>query len=280
MKLGITEYSYHRTAREGKIDIETFLGTAADLGFEGVDLLSYDIFWKDREAEMEKIPQWLAQTGLTLAAYSTSDNMVTEDTEERDRQVGRVTQAIVDASRLKAPVLRVFGGSRSSDISKERSLELVIEGFSKVLPVAEREGIVLAVENHGGVPGTSAEVLQVIKALDSDYFKACVDVGNFLGAGQEPTEAVPEVMPYAAHIHLKDMSKLPAQRDDARSQRLGYALESTVLGEGDIDYSVIFPMIEESGYAGFAALEYEGKKVEETEGVKKSLANIRRLLEK
>ncbi len=279
MKLGITEYSFHRTAREGKMDIETFLRAAAALGFEGVDLLSYDIFWKDREAEMAKVPQWLAETGLTLAAYATSDNMVTEDREERTRQTTRVTQAIEEASRLKAPTLRVFGGSVSSDISKERSLELIIEAFGEVLPVAEREGIVLVIENHGGVPGTSAEVLKVLKALGSDYFKACVDVGNFLSAGQEPTEAVPELMPYAAHIHLKDMKKLPAQPGDARSQRLGYALESTAVGEGDIDYSVIFPVIEKSGYAGFAALEYEGKE-DEMEGVKKSIANIRKLLEK
>ena len=279
MKLGITEYSFHRTAREGKMDIETFLRTAADLGFEGVDLLSYDIFWKDREAEMASVPQWLAETGLTLAAYATSDNMVTEDREERARQTGRVTQAIEEASRLKAPLLRVFGGSVSSDISKERSLQLIIEAFGEVLPVAEREGIVLVIENHGGVPGTSGEVLQVIKALDSDYFKACVDVGNFLAVGQEPTEAVPELMSYAAHIHLKDMKKLPAQPGDARSQRLGYALQGTAVGEGGIDYSVIFPVIEQSGYAGFAALEYEGTE-DEMEGVKKSIANIRKLLEK
>ena len=279
MKLGITEYSFHRTARDGKMDIETFLRTAADLGFEGVDLLSYDIFWKNREAEMAKVSDWLKETGLILAAYATSDNMITEDKAERIRQIARVTQAIVEASRLKAPILRVFGGSVSSEIPKERSLELVIEGFGEVVPVAEREGIVLAIENHGGVPGTSAEVLQVIKALDSDYFKACVDVGNFLGVGQEPTEAVPALMPYAAHIHLKDMKKLPAQRGDARSQRLGYALQGTAVGEGDIDYSVIFPVIEQSGYAGFAALEYEGTE-DEMEGVKKSIANIRKLWER
>jgi len=278
MKIGITQYSYHRTMADGAMDYEGFINKAAALGFETVDIVGY--WWKDEMAESAKCQDWCKAAGGDLAAYAIRDNLVVLDEAEQDEQCEQIRHGLEIAARMNAPMMRVFGGHLTDDIDNEQAYELVVKGFKKVAGDAEKAKVILALEDHGGMPGTSGEVLRVMEAVGSEYIKPLVDLGNFLGKGQRPEEAVKDLASTAAMTHVKDFKLLPKDGDEGRPCKYGdYNLLGCTVGDGTIDLVQCFQTLADAGYDGSITLEYEGSEDEET-GIKRSLEAIRNALAK
>lgn len=248
MKLGMTMYSFNRYAREGRMDTLGFIRWAADVGLECVDLLAY--YWQDEKEEPDRARELVEDLGLELAAYAVGNNFVQPEASKMQEQVDYVRRGIEMAWRLGAPVMRVFGG-HAPDMPKEEALKYAVEGLGRVVEEAEEAGVILAIENHGGVPGTADEVMWVLQELDSPWIGACVDVGNFIGAGDDPVEATGRVVGYAVHAHIKDLRRLEQPDGSVR-------WESCTPGKGDIDYSAVLRIFKQAGYTGALAIEAEG----------------------
>jgi sugar phosphate isomerase/epimerase len=77
---------------------------------------------------------------------------------------------------------------------------------------------------------------------------------------------VKNALPYCAYVHVKDYAKLPDG-----------SLKRVTVGEGDVDLVGCLRIIQESGFDGFVALEYEGEEDELT-GVPTSMAVMKRAL--
>ncbi len=246
MKLGMTMYSFNDYAREEKMDVLGFIRTAADLGVEAVDLLAY--YWKDEREEPLRARELIEDLGLELAAYAVGNNFVQESEARLQEQVDYVRRGIEMAYELGAPVLRIFGG-HAPHMPKEEALKLAAEGIERVLEEAQEADVVLALENHGGVPGTAEELTWLIEHFDSPWLRACVDVGNFVHF-EDPAEAVARVVGYAAHVHIKDLKKV-GEGEQAK-------WEACTPGEGDIDYDRILPLFKDAGYDGALSIEAEG----------------------
>lgn len=286
MKLGVTMYSFNDSYRKGKITIEGFIDFCGTLGIQGLDLISY--YWKDREAEIRKVPSLLKKNDLAIVAYGTGNNFVYEDEEKRDEEIRRVKWEIDTAAALEAPLMRVFGGSYTISAQENKghdpkwgvygghlgpgkteddAIELSIAGLRECTDYAEKKGVVLALENHGGVPGTSRAVRRILDAVNSPFLRALVDIGNFVPDNQDPIEAMKELVPYAAHVHVKDM-------------RTYGKIEHCMLGEGIVDLEAIVRLLVQSGYDQFLSLEYEVPGVDEKEGIERSIDYVRRTLRK
>jgi sugar phosphate isomerase/epimerase len=248
MKLGMTMYSFNRYARQGKIDVPGFIRWAADAGLESVDLLAY--YWKNESDEPEEARALIDDLGLELAAYAVGNNFVQADKAKFQAQVDVVRRGIEMAHRLGAPVMRIFGG-HAPDMPQPDAFKLAAEGIALVVDEAEDAGVVLAVENHGGVPGTSEEVVELLQEIDSPWVRACVDVGNFITANDDPLEAVSRTVGYAVHVHVKDMKRIEEEDGKISWQRC-------TPGQGDIDYPTVLRLLARNNYAGSLAIEAEG----------------------
>lgn len=271
MKLGCTMYSFNRRARAGEMSIEGFLDYCGGIGLESVDLLSY--YWTDQAREMAAVPELLQRNHLMLAAYAVGNNFVQAEPEVRAAQLQMVRDGVDTAAKLGAPVLRVFGGSRpkpgSAVGSPEQALQLAIDSLTACASYAADKGVVLGVENHGGLPGTAAEVRQVLDAVNSPALRLIFDVGNFVGVGDDPVTAARALAPWVAHVHLKDLGPEPLDEGGRR--------EALPLGDGSIDLAGVFRVLQEHRYAGSLAIEYEGRS-DPAEAVRRSAAHVRKLL--
>jgi len=278
MKTSITMYSFHRAARHKGMTVEQFIRTAGGMGVDGVDLLSY--FWRDEAAEAQKVAGWLKEAGLDLAAYAVGNNFVRGDDADFAKAVQTVRDGIEMAARLGAPTLRVFGGSLPEGVTVEQALERAARGLRECLPLAEENNVVMAVENHGGMPGTSAELRGLLEAVDSPFVKACVDIGNFLSAGEDAGPAVEATAHLAAHVHVKDFKRFDLDSDQGRKpERADWRLEACAVGEGCVPLVECFQAFSDAGYTGYLSLEYEGVSDDEQAGVQESIAAIRDALE-
>ena len=148
----------------------------------------------------------------------------------------------------------------------------MVEGVAAATREAEKRGLLLALENHGGLPCTGQEQVEVIKTINSAALRATVDVGNYMAGGQEGHVGAALAAPYCAYVHFKDNKKVP----DA-SAPAGWNIEPCVLGEGDVDLAACLAAIRKVGFNGFVGLEYEGAE-SETTGVPRSVATMKKLV--
>ena len=76
--------------------------------------------------------------------------------------------------------------------------------MKKCAEVAEKAQVYLAIENHGLLAGTSAQVVEILKEVNSPYVKSTFDTGNFLLVHEKPTEAFNQLKNDIVHVHFKD----------------------------------------------------------------------------
>jgi hydroxypyruvate isomerase len=279
MKVSITMYSFHRAARQKGMTVEEFIRAAGELGADAVDLLSY--FWKDQAAEAPKVAGWLKSAKVGLAAYAVGNNFVQGDEAAFAKAVQAVKDGIEMAARLGAPAMRVFGGNLPAGTTVDQALERAARGLRECLPLAEEKKVVLAVENHGGMPGTSGELRGLLEAVGSPFVRACVDVGNFLSAGEDAGPAVEATADLAAHVHVKDFKRFPPDSSQGRkAARADWRLEACSVGEGVVPLARCFTALKKANYEGYLSLEYEGVNEDEHAGVRQSLAAMRAALAK
>lgn len=277
MKLGMTMYSFNSYFRAGKIDVNKFIEFCGAQGVRAVDLLAY--YWKDETTEPESAVRHLRQHGIELAAYAIGNNFVqTEDGPFRE-QVEYVRRGINMAARLGAKTLRVFGG-HAPGVGYEEAQALAVKGLLAVVPHAEQHGVTLAVENHGGVPGTAEQVIRLLTAVASPTVRATLDLGNFLSCGESPNEAVPRLVPYAAHVHAKDFRILPLDSQEGHAvEGTDYRVAACAVGRGGLDYDFLLQALHDGGYEGTVSIEAEGPE-DDAEGARTSIAFLREKLQR
>jgi sugar phosphate isomerase/epimerase len=277
MKLSVSMWSVVECVRTGEMNLTKFIDYAAGQNVEGVELL--DFFWTDKQAEIPQVKKQMADRGLTLAAYSIGNDFFQPDAEARAKQLEHVKQSVVVANELEVGLLRVFSGGHADGYTLEQGINWVIEGLSASAEYAEQKGVTLALENHGLIAGRSDQVKSIIESVNSPALRANFDTGNFLLVGQSPSDAIKELAPLAALVHLKDFRPAPEGQTVHVYKGLdGKMYTGAVTGEGSVDLPFIISVLRENGYDGWLSLEYEGADDPLTIGVPRSLDAARKLI--
>jgi sugar phosphate isomerase/epimerase len=100
---------------------------------------------------------------------------------------------------LGAPIVKVNAGW-SGELGEETAFNYAVECIKEICEYAEDCGLMIAVENHGGITSTAEQVLRLIEAVDSDWFRVNSDTANFK---QDLYESIEKLAPYTVHIHAK-----------------------------------------------------------------------------
>ena len=275
MKQAICHYSFHRRSAAEKWTPDRLAQEVRALGVEGIDF--HARLLGTTEGLAQEVTAAVARHGLVLSSLSLGTNFNRPKADEFQAEIETTRQWIQFAAKVKAPVSRIFGGGLSAAERKDPAAgaaarQRMIDGVAAVTKEAAQCGLVLAIENHGGLPCTAEEQIAVIRAINSPALRATIDVGNYRDGGQEGDVATALVAPYAAYVHFKDSKKAPDP-----SKPWGYRTTGTVLGEGDVNLAGCVAALRKAGYAGFVALEYEGPE-DETTGVPRSVAAMKKLL--
>lgn len=99
------------------------------------------------------------------------------------------------------------------------------QAIGRALPIVEKYGIPLAIENHKD--WTADEMAALMKEKSSEHFGVCLDTGNNIALLDDPMEVVEKLAPYALCSHVKDMG-VARCRD-------GFLLSEMPFGEGFLD---------------------------------------------
>lgn len=271
--IALSTYSLWRFRNHQFRDIHRCIDIASDMGFDGVELLLYQIEQNTllSNSAMQQIKRHAFRLGLPLCGMSTHQGFVTPDREKRQRNIDLTIGQIETCYQLGIPTMRVntgrWGTTRSFDeLMKNRGIEPPLEGYSdddafpwviesleRCLPTAEKCGVVLGLENHWGLGLTPEGINRIVDAVDSPWLQITLDTGNFL---ENPYERLQQIAPRTVFVQAK-----------------------TYYGGGqwyelDIDYKRVATLLREHNYRGWVSLEFEGLEDYRT-AIPKSLARLR-----
>ena len=254
VQLGISTYSYwHFT--EKKFPVEQVIDEAARLEVSGVDVLHRQMDAEDT-AYCNKLKRHAFLNGIDLIALSIHQDFVDPDPEYRKQQIAHTVHCLELAHQMGIPAIRLNSGRWNTiktfdDLMKARGIEPMPEGVTldegfkwcidsieECLQVAEKLGVMLALENHWGLTNTPEGMLRLLKAVESPWLGALMDTGNFL---EDPYEKLKLIAPKTVFVQAK-----------------------TYYGGGewytlDLDYKKVARILADVNYRGYVSLEFEGK---------------------
>ncbi len=269
--IGVSSYSFWQfNGPKEAASMEFCIEKAAAMGFDGIELLLVQMS-SEEHGHLQKIKRQACHAGLDLMGFSTHQGFLNPKKEYRDENIAKTIHQIELAYALGIPTMRLntgrWGTSESFDaLMANKGIEPAIEGYTdedgfkwvidsiaECIPVAERCGVILGLENHWGLGRTAAGVKRIVDTIDSPWLQVTLDTGNFL---ENRWEQFQMLAPQTCLVQAK-----------------------TYYGGGkwyslDIDYPKIGQLMRDTNYRGYISLEFEGNESPDT-AVPKSLEVLR-----
>ena len=218
---------------------------AAEMGYRyleplvinGRELLSESIYYHARSMQNDprEYREQLEHLGLQPSALSAHSPLMRPEV-----AVDYLIQAIRWASDLGAPVVCTSEGQRPSWMDERWAFEIMRYTLTRVLPVAERYGIFVALEPHGEFTTTTDGLERILALHPSPLFKVNFDTGNSYLAGAEPYDMLEYFADRVVHVHAKDISlaQSTAERGKVTGTPTGCAC-----GDGVVDWRRIVEIL-------------------------------------
>ncbi|MSU77679.1 MAG: sugar phosphate isomerase/epimerase [Gemmataceae bacterium] len=240
MRLGLAAYSFRQALdlrrKPPTMNLDGFIDLTASMPFDAVELTEYYF--------PETSPRYLAQLkgrctrlGLDISGTAIRSDFCVTNAARLKEQIDHTRRWIEITSRLGGKTIRIFGGTVAKDDKEDRARRQCIDAMQQCCEFAGQVGVFLALENHGGITGTSEQMLALVRAVKSDWFGVNLDTGNF--RTKDPYADLECLAPYAVVVQMKtEISREGRKPEEADLKRL-------------------FQMLRTVNYRGYVVLEYE-----------------------
>ena len=249
MKLSCLPVSLYEGIFSGERSVLDWVHLGGDLGLDGIDVSVK--FFPSREKQMlEEICKEVEQMNLDLCTLVCYPDFTHPDIIEREREINQITLDIQLAATLGAKFLRVTAGQNHPGLEHEQAIGWVVEGFNRILDVAEKFGVILTYENHTkGAPWKYWDFsqpkdvfLEILGNFTNTSLKVCFDTANSLVLGEDPIELLKIVKNEVATVHVFDI-------------RAANSFEPVLVGTGASPIREILSFLKHSGFDGWLSIE-------------------------
>ena len=254
IRLGVSTYSYWHF-KEVKYPIEKVIDHAADLGFDGVEILHRQM--QDETAGyMNGLKRRAWDAGLDLIMLSIHQDFVDPSEAKRHEAIDHTKHCIDLAHQMGIPAIRLntgrWGTIRSfDDLMAAEGNEPALDGYTdedgigwcvdsirECLPHAAGAGVVMALENHWGLSTSVDVLLRIHREVGDPWLGLNMDTGNYVG------DPYPQMEQLAPHANIVQAKTYPGGG-------VWYTL--------DLDYQRIAGILRNAGFQGYVSLEMEGE---------------------
>jgi sugar phosphate isomerase/epimerase len=229
----------------------------------GISVVEYvNQFFKDKAKDTNYLNELLKRcndNGVKnhLIMIDGEGNLGNLDNAKRLQAVENHYRWVEAAKYLGCRTIRV---NAAGDGSAEDVQKAAIEGLGRLGEFAAKENINVIVENHGGYSSNGIWLTGVMKSINRPNVGVLPDFNNFCikrGSGKcveeyDRYKGVTELMPFAKGASAKSID----------FDENGNCVET--------DYTRMLKIVKDSGFHGYIGIEYEGNKLSEEEGVRKT----------
>jgi L-ribulose-5-phosphate 3-epimerase len=209
---------------------------AVDLDVDGVDMT---VYWLPDTTDATLLPlrRLAYKNAVEIYSISVRTEMTKPAGAERDKEIAGLRKWVDVAQKLGAGHIRVFGGKVPASTSEDQAAQWVTDVLKVGSEYAGSKGIILGLENHGGITDRADTIIKIVKAVNSPWVGINLDTGNF---SKNAYKQIEMCLPYAVNAQFK--THIRAGED-------GQSVKA--------DWERIVRLFASSGYKGYFALEYE-----------------------
>lgn len=233
MNLFLSTWSLHRLFFDGALALQSMPALGKSLGFDGVEL--EDIWFGPSELRSMKRIRTDARRLNCAVLLAMSNDFTVSGTHAQKAQIARTVRFLHAAKLFDSKIVRILMGSRNS---RPRFLDRVKSGIAEVLPVAQKLGLKLAIENHDALSRNPEILLSVLDEFRTPDLGVCLDFGNLRPSTRY--DALETLSPHALMLH-------------AKSWRFNKHGE-----EEQINYRRCFSILRKRRFNGPVVVEYDG----------------------
>lgn len=267
-EISLAEWSLHKELFSKKIDNLDFPVVAKkEFGISAVEYVN--AFFKDKAKDTKYLNELLMRcndNGVKnhLIMCDGEGNLGELDKTKRLQAVENHYKWVEAAKHLGCATIRVnaYGVGTAEEVRTA-----AIDGLGRLGEFASSMGINVIVENHGGYSSDGGWLSGVMKEVGEKNVGTLPDFNNFC-LKREGNKCVEEYDRYKGTLEMMPYAKaVSAKSIDFDEQ--GNCVET--------DYVKMLKIVKDSGFKGYVGIEYEGDKVGEYEGIKKTKALLERV---
>ncbi len=235
------EYSLEATRRLGYRYVELNVQTGRDLFSEAGYSAQISM-----ERDPLEIKEKLDALGLKVSGLSAHSPMA-----QPEVSIPFLTQAIRFADELGAPCVNTDEGVVPEWMGDAEAFAMIRYTLKRVLPVAERHKVHIALEPHQKFTVRLATYKKILDLVKSPYFNCNPDTGNLFISGTDPYKFIAAIAKRVVHVHAKDIGGVTL---DARGKLTGVP-SGCACGDGVIDWPRVVRILRKAGFKGVLAVE-------------------------
>ena len=263
----------------GFLTLEEVVSVCGALGADGLELMHP--YWEDCPALQVK--RMAEEAGLPVVCYIFESDLIVPPGSGREA-AERTFRLLDRTAEMGASLAMIIPGAVKSDVPLLEQRAWLLDGLARCAAHAQSIGVTLVAENIDYPPvqplmGRAADCAAIARQIDSPAFRLIFDSAAPLFVHEAPLQALSEIAPYLAHVHLKNARPLepgePAGRylDSTRGRRF----QGTSLREGVVDLKPLLAELQRLDYDGCLSIEYQGE-ADPREVLRRDIAYVRRLL--
>ncbi len=258
-KISLAEWSLHRTLGKGTITNLDFPKIAKTIyGLDAVEYVS--IYFKGKGEDtgyLTALKDSCIRYGVKslLIMVDGEGNLADTSLAVRTKAVENHYKWVKAAKFLGCHSIRVNLAGKGTMGQMQTA---AIDALGKLSDYAAGFGINIIVENHGGNSSIGKWLAEIMKTVNKPNCGTLPDLGNFYE--YDRYKGVADIMPFAKGVSGKTLDF------DADGN------------ETKVDYVKMMKIISDSKYSGYIDVEYEGMKLSEDEGIKASIALIKKVI--
>jgi sugar phosphate isomerase/epimerase len=241
--------------------LEDFIRKAPELKLMAVDMTAY-YFTSTDPVYLASLRDLAYKHAVAFSGVACGASLVQADADARRQAMEQIRNWVDVADRLGAPHLRVFAGELPSDHRVDEAIGWVVEGMKRSCDYAGERGIMIGVEDHGGITERADVCLEIMHRVNSPWAGINLDITHFVPTPTQDAYAQIEAcVPYATNTHIRD------EFDD----------------KTPIDMDRVWQIFARAGFEGYMSVEYERSLAHNEDamtGVPDLVAEVRRLCRK
>lgn len=261
IKLAVAAYSFRdflsQKAKSGQsMTMDQFADWVATLGLGAIEPTSY-YFTDTSLAAMAKYKLHCTRLGLDISGTAIGNDFTTPDATKQKTQMQLVKDWIEKCSMLGGKTIRVFAGNLPKGDTLAQAQERCVNALGQACDYAAKFGVILALENHGGITAKADDLLTLVKAAKHPNFGVNLDTGNFHTA--DPYGDLEKLAPYAVVAQLKTEIQVQGKKKEPA------------------DLARLVKILQNANFRGYLAVEHEADE-DPKEGVTRAIIELKKLL--
>jgi sugar phosphate isomerase/epimerase len=242
LKTSLNAYSFNEPLMAKTMNLDDLLDFCAAQNFDGVDLTGYYFPGYPKVPSDEYIYHIKRKAhllGVSISGTGVRNDFTNPDANKRKEDVQLIKNWIECASKLGAPVIRIFAGVLiPKEFSWDQIAAWMVKDIQECVEYGQKHGVIVAIQNHNDFIKTADEAIKIIKMVNNEWFGLILDTGSYrIG---DPYEQIARTIPYAVNWQVKENIFLDGK-------------------EVKTDLPRLFKLIKESGYRGYIPVETLGK---------------------